>query len=137
MPSFQNPAYMVTQISRGVKVTVETFYQEEYSNPSSDDYTFAYRITLENNNSFPVQLLKRHWHIFDSTSQAREVEGEGVAGNQPVIYPGDQYQYISGCNLASEMGKMHGEYLMINTNSKRTFRIHIPEFEMVAPFKMN
>ncbi len=137
MSSFQNPAFMVSRISCGMKLTVETFYQEEYSNPSTDDYTFAYRVTLENNNDFPVQLLSRHWHIFDSASQSREVEGEGVVGNQPVIYPGDRYQYVSGCNLNSEMGKMHGEYLMLNTQTKKTFEIHIPEFEMVVPFKMN
>lgn len=137
MASFQNPAYSITRTTRGITVTVETYYQEEYSKPASDDYTFAYRITLENNNDFPVQLLRRHWQIFDSTSRVREVEGDGVAGTQPVIYPGERYQYVSGCNLVSDMGKMEGDYLMENKYNHRTFSIHIPSFEMVAPFKMN
>lgn len=137
MASFQNPAFMITKISGGIKVTVESYYQDDYSRPSAEDYTFAYRITLENNNSFPVQLLRRHWLIFDSTSESREVEGDGVAGNQPIIYPGEMYQYVSGCNLGSDMGKMEGDYLMENKHNKRNFSIRIPPFEMVAPFKMN
>lgn len=98
---------------------------------------FAYRITLENNNSFPVKLLRRHWYIFDSTGSLREVEGEGVIGVQPQINPGTQYQYISGCNLKTEMGKMYGTYTMQNLNSNTIFEVTIPVFEMMVPFKMN
>jgi len=137
MATFQNPAYMVSKISEGVKVTVEAYYQQEHSNPLEEDFMFAYRITLENNNSFPVQLLRRHWYIFDSGSESREVEGEGVVGVQPVIYPGEYYRYISGCSLKSDMGKMHGVYFMENKNNRSSFLIHVPAFEMVAPFKMN
>ena len=98
---------MVSKISEGVTISVETFYQPDYSNPQSSEYMFAYRITIENNNSFPVKLLRRHWFIFDSDSTHREVEGEGVIGNQPEINSGEKYQYISGCNLRTELGKMH------------------------------
>jgi ApaG protein len=87
---------MVSQISEGVNISVETFYQPEYSNPLNVEYMFAYRITLENTNSFPVQLLRRHWYIFDSNAEHREVEGEGVIGIQPVINPGQKFQYVSG-----------------------------------------
>lgn len=128
---------MVSKISEGVKVSVESFYQPEYSNPGNSEFMFAYRITLENNNSFPVQLLRRHWYIFDSTTEHREVEGEGVIGIQPVINPGEKYQYVSGCNLRSEMGKMHGSYFMENLLNKRSFTINIPVFEMIVPCKMN
>jgi len=128
---------MVSKISEGVNISVETFYQPEYSNPINSEYMFAYRITLENSNSFPVQLLRRHWYIFDSNSELREVEGEGVIGVQPVINPGQKYQYVSGCNLKSEMGKMHGMYFMENNHNKQTFIIKIPVFEMVAPCKLN
>lgn len=137
MSSFQKPAFMSSKTTGGIKVTVEAYYQPDYSKPAADDYTFAYRITLENYNSFPVQLLRRHWLIFDSTAELREVAGDGVAGSQPMIYPGESYQYVSGCNLTSDMGKMEGDYLMENTHSKRNFKIHIPSFEMVAPFKLN
>jgi ApaG protein len=128
---------MVSKISEGVNIIVETFYQPEYSNPLNSEYMFAYRITLENNNLFPVQLLRRHWYIFDSNAEHREVEGEGVIGMQPKISPGEKYQYVSGCNLKSEMGKMHGMYFMENCHNKQTFIINIPSFEMVVPAKMN
>ncbi|CAN5377679.1 Co2+/Mg2+ efflux protein ApaG [soil metagenome] len=128
---------MISKISEGVKISVETFYQPEYSNPVTSEYMFAYRITIENHNSFSVQLLRRHWYIFDSNSDYREVEGEGVVGVQPKINPGESYQYISGCNLRSEMGKMHGVYFMENSDSRQSFLVNIPAFEMVVPFKMN
>ncbi len=128
---------MISKISGGVKISVETFYQPEYSNPLNSEYMFAYKITIENNNDFPVKLLRRHWIIYDSEGSTREVEGEGVVGIQPVIAISESYQYISGCNLRSEMGKMHGTYLLENVNNKNTFDVAIPTFEMHAPFKMN
>ena len=128
---------MVSKISEGVTISVETFYQPDYSNPQSSEYMFAYRITIENNNAFPVKLLRRHWFIFDSDSTHREVEGEGVIGNQPEINSGEKYQYISGCNLRTELGKMHGTYTMENLNNKKNFYVNIPAFEMTVPFKLN
>ena len=128
---------MVSKISEGVTISVETFYQPDYSNPISSEFMFAYRITIENNNTFPVKLLRRHWYIFDSDSTHREVEGEGVIGNQPEINSGEKYQYISGCNLRTELGKMHGTYFMENLSNKKTFYVNIPAFEMTVPFKLN
>ena len=128
---------MESIVTDGVRISVEQFYQPDYSNPVQGEYMFAYRITIENNNSFPVQLLRRHWHIRDSNSDQREVEGEGVIGVQPVIASGEKYQYISGCNLKSEFGKMYGTYLMENVHSKSQFIVKIPVFQMEAPFKRN
>lgn len=128
---------MVSMISEGVEVSVETFYQQDYSNPMQSEYMFAYRIAIENHNSFPVKLHRRHWHIFDSNGSHREVEGEGVVGVQPVLSPGEKYQYVSGCNLKTEMGKMHGTYQMENLNNKQLFDVNIPAFEMFVPFKNN
>ena len=128
---------MASKISEGIEISVETFYQPDYSNPVSGEFMFAYRITIENLNSFPVKLQRRHWYIFDSNGQNREVEGEGVVGVQPQINPGESYQYVSGCNLRSEMGKMYGTYLMENINNNKTFDVGIPAFEMTAPFKHN
>ncbi|MDB5192648.1 MAG: apaG [Segetibacter sp.] len=128
---------MVSKISEGVLISVETFYQSDYSNPANSEYMFAYRITIENHNGFSVQLHRRHWNIFDSNGEYREVEGEGVVGQQPVLQPGEQFQYVSGCNLRTEMGKMFGTYEMENLNNKEVFRVNIPAFEMVVPFKMN
>lgn len=124
-------------ISEGVEVRVETFYQQDYSNPLQAEFMFAYRITIENHNTFPVKLHSRHWHIFDSNGTYREVEGEGVVGMQPVIHQGEEYQYVSGCNLHTEMGRMMGTYSMENLNNKHRFEVKIPPFEMIAPFKYN
>ena len=128
---------MVTKISEGLQISVETFYQADYSNPASHEFMFAYRITIENHNHFSVKLISRHWHIFDSNGLNREVEGEGVIGLQPVIEPGKQFEYVSGCNLQTEMGKMQGSYLMENLNSNTTFTVKIPAFEMIVPHKNN
>ena len=128
---------MVSKISEGVEVSVEVFYQNDYSNPINQDYMFAYRVTVENHNGFAVKLLRRHWFIFDSNGENREVEGEGVIGIQPVLKPSEQYQYVSGCNLKTEMGKMHGTYLMENQNNKEQFYVNSPAFEMIVPFKNN
>lgn len=128
---------MISKVTEGVIVTVETFYQPDYSNPIGGEFMFAYRITLQNNNVFPVKLLRRHWFIFDSNGTQREVEGEGVVGVQPQINPGEQYQYVSGCNLRTEMGKMHGTYVMENIVAQKQFDVKIPVFDMIVPFKMN
>ncbi|MBD0333699.1 MAG: Co2+/Mg2+ efflux protein ApaG [Chitinophagaceae bacterium] len=128
---------MVSTISEGVKVSVETFYQQDYSNPVQSEFMFAYRITIENHNLFPVKLHTRHWYIFDSNGEHREVEGEGVVGVQPTINSGEEYQYVSGCNLHSEMGRMYGTYQMENLHTMKMFHVNIPAFEMIAPFKNN
>ena len=128
---------MVQQITEGVSITVETFYQPAQSNPLSAEYLFAYRITIENLLEVSVKLLRRHWFIVDSNGAYREVEGEGVVGQQPIIEPGKSYQYISACNLRSDMGKMYGTYQMENVYNKKLFQVSIPEFQMIAPFKMN
>ena len=128
---------MTSMITEGVQVSVETFYQEDYSNPIQGEYMFAYRVEIENYNSFPVQLHRRHWFIFDSNATRREVEGEGVVGVQPVILPGETYRYVSGCNLKTEMGRMVGTYQMENLDTREQFTVQIPSFEMIVPYKNN
>lgn len=134
---FKQARTMVSKISEGVQISVETFYQSDYSNPGNHEFMFAYRITLENHNHFAIKLLRRQWYIFDSNGENREVEGEGVVGVQPLLKPNEKFQYVSGCNLRTEMGKMHGHYLMENQNSKEQFTVKIPSFEMIVPTKMN
>ena len=128
---------MISKISGGVTISVETFYQPEYSNPINCEFMFAYQITIENNNPFPVKLLSRHWFIRDSNGSIREVEGEGVVGMQPTIVTAGSYRYTSGCNLRSEIGRMHGTYLLENTHTHHTFSVSIPAFDLHAPFKLN
>ncbi len=128
---------MVTQITEGVKISVDCVYQTEYSNPESDHYMFAYRISIQNLGIESVQLLRRHWYIFDSNGSKREIEGEGVVGLQPVILPGQSHEYVSGCNLKSEMGFMEGRYQMIRKMEGSKFEVNIPRFNLIAPFRLN
>ena len=128
---------MVTKITDGVKISVETIYQPEYSNPANEHFMFAYRVNIENMTENSGQLLNRHWHIFDSNGTKREVKGEGVVGLQPIIEPGDNHEYVSGCNLKTDMGSMKGSYEMKRIVDGRKFRVNIPEFYLIAPYKMN
>lgn len=128
---------MVTQITSGVKISVETVYQPEYSNPANEHFMFAYQICIENLSEYTVQLLRRHWHIFDSYGSKREVEGEGVVGEQPIIEPGEKHIYVSGCNLKTDMGSMQGTYLMQRLIDDQLFEVDIPAFQLIAPYRMN
>lgn len=128
---------MTTAITNKIKVSVETYYQSDYSYPMSQHFMFAYRIIITNNSKDTVQLLRRHWFIVDALGQKREVEGEGVVGEQPVLKPGENYEYISGCDLKTDIGKMYGSYLMVNLFDGKIFQAEIPEFYMTAPLKMN
>ncbi len=128
---------MVTKITDGVKVSVDTIYQPEYSNPINEHFMFAYRVKIENMGEYSVQLMNRHWTIFDSNGTKREVEGEGVVGQQPVIEPGNNHEYVSGCNLKTDIGSMRGSYEMKRIVDGQTFRVNIPEFYLITPFKLN
>lgn len=128
---------MVTEITSGVKIEVETYYQQDYSNPLLNEFLHAYRVTITNWNKFPIKLISRKWDIFDSNSEYRVVEGEGVVGVTPTIAPNEHYQYMSGCNLKSEMGRMDGQYKMQNLNTGEEFNVKIPVFEIYAPLKLN
>jgi ApaG protein len=128
---------MVTEITEGVKVSVEIEYQPEYSSPSQYHFVFTYRITIENESEYTIKLLRRHWHIHDANSKTREVEGEGVVGQQPILEPGQMHQYVSGCNLKSGIGKMLGTYQMERIVDGKEFEVIIPEFTMVVPYKLN
>ncbi len=128
---------MITEITEGVKVTVVTEFQPEYSSPAQAHYVFTYRISIENTSEYTIQLLRRHWFIYDANGTLREVEGEGVVGQQPVLEPGECHEYISGCNLKTGMGKMKGTYLMERVVDGKHFKVRIPEFMMIVPYRLN
>ena len=128
---------MDTLITQNIKVSVETFYKPEYSKPVEGKYIFAYRITIENLGNATVQLLRRHWIICDSTGVFREVEGEGVIGKQPILSPGESHQYVSWSSLFTELGTMHGTYLMHRQSDDCQFEVQIPRFTLLAPYKLN
>ncbi len=127
----------MTLITNGIKVSVEVFYHEEQSRPAKARYVFSYRVTIENVGTETVQLLRRHWYIFDSIGETHEVEGEGVIGQQPILMQGETHQYTSKCPLMTSLGKMYGTYLMQNQTDGHTFEAHIPEFRLMAPSLMN
>ena len=132
-----NKIVMVTAITEGVKISVETVYQDEYSNPANDHYVFAYRINIENLTDYSIHLKRRQWFIFDSSGVQREVEGEGVIGLQPVIEPGESHSYVSGCNLTTDMGTMNGSYLMSRLFDDTEFTVDIPKFSLIASYRLN
>ncbi len=128
---------METLTTAGIEVQVETFFQPQHSNAMKNQYLFAYHITLFNHNNFTVQLLSRKWKITDANFDVREVEGEGVVGRQPVLYPGDSHQYVSGCDFAAPLGKMEGIYIFENKATGTKFEVIIPPFVMAVPAILN
>jgi ApaG protein len=129
--------FMVTAITEGIKVTVETEYQPEYSSPRQFHYVFTYKITIENRSESTIQLKRRHWFIHDASCATKEVEGEGVVGQQPILEAGQMHQYVSGCNLKSGLGKMNGTYIMERVVDGKVLHVTIPEFCMIVPFRLN
>ncbi|RMF28933.1 MAG: Co2+/Mg2+ efflux protein ApaG [Bacteroidetes bacterium] len=128
---------METIITNGIKVSVESFYLEKESQPRQGRFAFGYKVRIENLSSSRVQLLARHWFISDSDGTNKEVEGEGVVGQMPVLTPGQSYEYTSWCPLNSEIGKMQGFYIMKVLNTGKLFRAAIPEFKLIAPHRCN
>ena len=128
---------MVIQITEGVKISVESIFQTEYSNPENEHYMFAYHISIENLSNNSIQLLRRYWNIFDSKGSTRELEGEGVVGLQPIIEPGESHEYVSGCNLQSDMGYMEGTYQMVREADGSLFEVEIPRFYLIATYRLN
>lgn len=128
---------MVTSITQGIKISVDTVYQDAHSNPEQEHFMFAYQITIENLSDYTVQLMRRQWFIFDSNGTQREVEGEGVVGLQPTIEAGKSYTYVSGCNLSTEIGAMTGQYLMKRLIDDTEITVDIPEFQLIVPYRLN
>ncbi len=124
-------------ITEGVLVSVQSIYRPKKSNPIRNAYTYSYKVTIENQSPFTIQLLRRHWHIVNAYGERREVEGEGVIGKQPILRPGGVYEYVSHTYFTTSIGKMHGTYLMQRVTDKREFSVNIPTFIMIAPSQLN
>jgi len=121
------------QITRGIKVLVRSFYLADQSEPSERKFVWAYRIKIENHGRETVQLLKRTWHITDANARVQRVHGDGVVGNQPVLEPGEAFEYTSGTPLETPSGFMTGLYHMIVTDTGETFDVAIPAFSLDSP----
>ena len=120
---------MATKISsqNKVKVTAKTIFLDEYSKPAEHKFLYCYKITIQNQGTKRVQLLNRHWIIIDSNSKKEEVQGPGVVGQQPILYPGESHEYFSFCNLETNFGTMEGSYEMEDEDGER-FLAEIPRF---------
>ncbi len=129
---------MTIKIStENIEISVRASYLSEHSIPRENHFFFVYFITIENKGNYAVQLLSRHWDIFDSNGEKREVEGEGVIGETPVLEPGETYEYNSGCNLLTDMGYMKGYYTMKRLMDDTLFKAIIPQFDLIVPAKLN
>ncbi len=128
---------MVKTTTNSIEISVEVMYSMQQSIPRENHYFFIYFITIQNNSECSVQLLKRHWDIFDSISEFRSVDGEGVIGETPILAPGEKFEYNSGCNLTTDIGYMKGFYTMKNLVDLREFDVAIPKFDLIAPSKLN
>ncbi|WP_068006112.1 Co2+/Mg2+ efflux protein ApaG [Pseudovibrio axinellae] len=123
---------MYRAVTRNIQITVEPYYLAEESTPEDDQFFWAYTVSIENLGRETVQLMSRHWHIIDANGNSQQMDGSGVVGEEPVIEPGDSFQYTSGCPLNTTSGIMTGNYRM-QTLSGETFAVKIPAFSLDLP----
>ena len=123
---------MYERTTHGVRVKVRPAFIADQSNPSDDRYLWSYTVVIENVGSEAVQLMSRYWHITDSAGRVKEVRGPGVVGAQPVIEPGQSFEYTSGCPLSTGSGVMFGKYQM-KARSGESFEADIPAFSLESP----
>ena len=113
---------MYSQTTRSIKVTVKPFYLEDQSSPADNHFVWAYHVRIENRGRETVQLRRRHWKITDNRGQMQEVRGPGVVGEQPVLAPGESFEYTSGTPLPTPSGIMVGSYEMETRGGLSAFR---------------
>src|SRR5204862_7222922 len=115
-----------------ITVVPKSIYVEDQSDPSKDQYVFAYTITISNTGSIPAQLISRHWIITDANGKVLEVKGLGVVGQQPLLKPGESFEYTSGTRLETAVGPMHGTYQM-SAEDARQFDASTPSLTLSVP----
>jgi ApaG protein len=122
-------------ITRGIRVSVRARYSEQNSDPQGRQWVFLYTITIANESRVRVQLVERHWIITDANGEVEEVKGPGVVGKQPVLEPGQSFEYTSACPLKTPFGSMHGSYQMLGPG-KEPFDIEVAGFALRLPGTM-
>ncbi len=121
-------------VTRGVRVRVRARYSPQNSDPRAHQWVFLYTITISNEGSRTVQLTDRHWIITDANGEIEEVKGPGVVGKQPVLHPGESFEYTSGCPLTTPFGSMHGSYRMVCESE--AFEAEVAGFALRQPGTM-
>lgn len=128
---------MVHQVTKGIKISVETNFEGMFYKNYKMHFGFGYQITIENQSNDSVQLKSRFWTIKDALNDTETVSGEGVIGKKPVLKPGESHTYKSGCLLTGPFGAMSGYYNMINFSTAKKFKVRIPSFKLSAPYALN
>jgi ApaG protein len=139
MPDKEQPLHGPTSeaVTHNVRVEVESQYASEHSQPFQNQWFFYYTIRITNESDETVQLLSRHWIITDAGGHIEEVRGPGVVGEQPVLAPGESFQYTSGCPLKTSTGVMRGTYQMVVTDGDKRFDVEIAPFALHEPYTVH
>ena len=122
--------------TRGIRVRVQSRYVPERSQPAHNEWFFIYTIRISNEGTEPAQLISRHWIITDANGHVEEVKGPGVVGQQPLLAPGESFEYTSACPLRTQFGTMHGTYQMV-TDTEAGFNAEIAPFSLAEPHAIN
>ena len=126
-----------TATTQGIKISVKSQFHEKLSRPSLGKFVYKYNVHIENLSGLVVQLLSRHWFIQDAKLKVLEVKGDGVIGLQPILEPGESHNYDSWCPISTPIGKMWGTFNMVRSVDGSEFSVEIPEFRLIADFKLN
>lgn len=124
---------MYSQTTRDIVITVTPQFIDDQSDPDENQYLWAYHISIQNQGGETVQLISRYWHITDAAGRVNEVNGAGVVGEQPVLHPGEHFDYTSGTPLGTPSGIMVGRYQM-QTGTGEMFEVDIPAFSLDSPY---
>lgn len=131
-----SPSSRSEAVTRQIRVSVQAEYSAEHSNPPGSQWFFLYTIQIVNEGDDTVQLISRHWVISDAYDRTEEVRGLGVVGEQPVLEPGEAFEYTSGCPLSTPWGSMQGTYRMTTADGEQ-FDVEIATFHLRAPYTIH
>ena len=123
-------------ITQGIRVHVTSQYSAEHSQPFQSEWFFLYTVEISNESEKTVQIISRHWIITDADNRVKEVRGLGVVGKQPVLAPGESFEYTSGCPLSTAFGSMRGTYQMVTTDGAR-FDVEVAPFALTEPYTVH
>ncbi len=130
------PASVSDTTTRGIRIQAESYYDEDRSSPEENYYFFAYQVRISNVGGATAQLVSRDWYITDGNGDTQRVQGRGVVGEQPVLAPGEAFEYTSFCPLPTPVGTMHGSYRMV-LESGESFEAEIAPFSLAVPHAVN
>ena len=128
---------MLQLLTSGIRVSIKVFFEGTYFKNYILNYSYAYHVNIENEGKEAVQLQSRHWVIIDSLRPQTIIDGEGVVGKKPVIYPSKTFSYKSGSLISSSVGAMRGHYNFINLATTKKFKAYIPKFKLSPAFALN